>query len=136
MKALIPAAELGTRFLPLSRVVPKEMLPIGNKPAMELLVEEARRAGAEEIVVIISHAKALMRKLEVSLPKLANRTNVVRPYVEKTLYGEVNITPVSVLRFEQAIQLDTRRRSVRQSWRWQMRRLRRSCGNEVSFTRD
>lgn len=45
MKALIPAAGLGTRFLPLSRVVPKEMLPIGNKPAMELLVEEARRAG-------------------------------------------------------------------------------------------
>ena len=62
LKALIPAAGLGTRFLPLTRVVPKEMLPIGNRPALELLVEEARRAGAQEIVVVISHAKELIRE--------------------------------------------------------------------------
>ena len=62
MKAIIPAAGLGTRFLPLTRVVPKEMLPIGNRPALELLVEEARRAGAEEVVIIISRAKELIRE--------------------------------------------------------------------------
>lgn len=46
MKAIIPAAGLGTRFLPVARVVPKEMLPIGAKPALELIVDEARAAGA------------------------------------------------------------------------------------------
>ena len=47
MKAVIPAAGLGTRFLPVTRVVPKEMLPIGSRPALEHIVEEARQAGAE-----------------------------------------------------------------------------------------
>lgn len=61
MKAIIPAAGLGTRFLPLTRAVPKEMLPIGAKPAMQILVEEARRAGADEIIVILSPAKELVR---------------------------------------------------------------------------
>ena len=46
MIAIIPAAGLGTRFLPATKVVPKEMLPIGNRPALDLIVEEARSAGA------------------------------------------------------------------------------------------
>ena len=61
MKAIIPAAGRGTRFLPVTRVVPKEMLPIGAHPALELIVGEARRAGADEIVVVISHEKELVR---------------------------------------------------------------------------
>ena len=71
MVALIPAAGLGTRFLPLTRVVPKEMLPIGNRPALELLVEEARRAGAERIVLIISRAKELIREYFKSAPDVS-----------------------------------------------------------------
>ena len=62
MKAIIPAAGLGTRFLPVTRVVPKEMLPIGDKPALELIVDEARAAGADEIVIVISEGKELIRK--------------------------------------------------------------------------
>ena len=62
MIAIIPAAGLGTRFLPATRVVPKEMLPIGNRPALDLIVEEARSAGADEIVIVISHAKELIRE--------------------------------------------------------------------------
>ena len=62
MKAIIPAAGHGTRFLPVTRVVPKEMLPIGSKPALELIVEEAKSAGADEIVLIISHGKELIRE--------------------------------------------------------------------------
>ena len=62
MTAIIPAAGLGTRFLPATKVVPKEMLPIGNRPALDLIVEEARSAGADEIVIIISHAKELIRE--------------------------------------------------------------------------
>ena len=62
MKAVIPAAGLGTRFLPVTRVVPKEMLPIGARPALEHIVEEARQAGAEETVIVISEGKELIRK--------------------------------------------------------------------------
>ena len=62
MKAIIPAAGHGTRFLPVTRVVPKEMLPIGSKPALELIVEEAKSAGADEIILIISHGKELIRE--------------------------------------------------------------------------
>ena len=62
MKAIIPAAGHGTRFLPVTRVVPKEMLPIGARPALELIVEEARAAGADEIVLVISHGKELIRE--------------------------------------------------------------------------
>ena len=62
MKALIPAAGHGTRFLPITRVVPKEMLPIGAKPAIQLIVEEALKAGAEEVVVIISREKEIIRR--------------------------------------------------------------------------
>ena len=62
MKALIPAAGLGTRFLPVTSVIPKEMLPIGSRPALELIVDEARSAGATEIVIIISEGKELIRR--------------------------------------------------------------------------
>jgi len=62
MKAIIPAAGHGTRFLPVTKAVPKEMLPIGAKPALELIVEEARRAGATEIVMVISEGKELIRR--------------------------------------------------------------------------
>ena len=62
MKAIIPAAGHGTRFLPVTRVVPKEMLPIGARPALEVIVEEARAAGADEITLVISPGKELIRE--------------------------------------------------------------------------
>ena len=62
MRAIIPAAGLGTRFLPVTRVVPKEMLPVGSKPALELIVDEAMSAGADEITIVISHGKELIRE--------------------------------------------------------------------------
>lgn len=62
MTAIIPAAGHGTRFLPVTRVVPKEMLPIGAKPALELIVDEAKSAGADRIVLVISHGKELVRE--------------------------------------------------------------------------
>ena len=62
MKAIIPAAGLGTRFLPVTKVVPKEMLPVGSRPALALIVDEARSAGAEEIVIVISPGKELIRE--------------------------------------------------------------------------
>lgn len=56
-KAIIPIAGLGTRLLPLSRVVPKEILPLADKPAVQYLLEEARASGIEEVVFVISPGK-------------------------------------------------------------------------------
>lgn len=73
MKALIPAAGHGTRFLPVTRVVPKEMLPIGAKPAIQLIVEEALAAGADEVVIVISPGKEIIRRYFDDDPALAPR---------------------------------------------------------------
>ena len=62
MTAIIPAAGKGTRFLPATRVVPKEMLPIGAKPAIHCIVEEALAAGADDIVLVISEEKEIIRR--------------------------------------------------------------------------
>ena len=51
-KAVIPAAGLGTRVLPASKAMPKEMLPIVDKPAIQYIVEEAVRAGITDILII------------------------------------------------------------------------------------
>ena len=68
MKAIIPAAGHGTRFLPVTRVVPKEMLPVGARPALELIVEEARQAGADEVVLVVSPGKELIREYFRGVP--------------------------------------------------------------------
>src|SRR3954471_11481962 len=51
-KAVIPAAGLGTRFLPATKAVPKEMLPIVDVPTIQLVIDEAVRAGVTDVVVI------------------------------------------------------------------------------------
>ena len=56
-KAVIPAAGLGTRFLPATKAVPKEMLPIVDKPSIQYVVEEAVAAGIEDILIITSPSK-------------------------------------------------------------------------------
>lgn len=59
-KAVIPAAGLGTRMLPIARAVPKEMLPIVDRPAMSYLVEEAAKSGIEDILIITGRGKGVM----------------------------------------------------------------------------
>lgn len=56
-KAIIPAAGLGTRFLPATKAMPKEMLPILDKPTIQYIVEEAARAGIEDIVIVTGRHK-------------------------------------------------------------------------------
>ncbi|MDH6604354.1 UTP--glucose-1-phosphate uridylyltransferase [Bacilli bacterium PM5-9] len=56
-KAIIPAAGLGTRFLPVTKSLPKEMLPIVDVPTIQLIVEEATNSGIEEILVITNSNK-------------------------------------------------------------------------------
>jgi UTP--glucose-1-phosphate uridylyltransferase len=57
-KAVIPAAGLGTRFLPATKAVPKEMLPIVDVPTLQLVVEEALGSGIEEIVLVTGRGKS------------------------------------------------------------------------------
>jgi len=57
MKAIIPAAGLGTRFLPLTKSQPKEMLPVVDKPVIQYVVEEAVAAGASEILMVTGRGK-------------------------------------------------------------------------------
>lgn len=56
-KAVIPVAGMGTRFLPVTKSVPKELLPIGTKPTLQIVVEEAAKSGIEEIVLVTSPDK-------------------------------------------------------------------------------
>ena len=56
-KAVIPAAGLGTRFLPATKAQPKEMLPIVDKPAIQYVVEEAVRAGIDDILIVTGRSK-------------------------------------------------------------------------------
>ncbi|MEY2582744.1 MAG: UTP--glucose-phosphate uridylyltransferase [Ilumatobacteraceae bacterium] len=55
--AVIPAAGLGTRFLPATKAVPKELLPIIDTPALQLIIDEAVAAGINHIVIVTSHSK-------------------------------------------------------------------------------
>ncbi|MDZ5010608.1 NTP transferase domain-containing protein, partial [Clostridium perfringens] len=56
-KAIIPAAGLGTRFLPATKAQPKEMLPIVDKPTIQYIIEEAVASGIEEILIITGRNK-------------------------------------------------------------------------------
>ena len=59
-KAIIPAAGLGTRVLPASKSVPKEMLNIVDKPAIQYIVEEAAKSGIEDILIITNRGKSVI----------------------------------------------------------------------------
>ncbi|WP_214466461.1 UTP--glucose-1-phosphate uridylyltransferase GalU [Microbacterium flavescens] len=73
MKAVIPAAGLGTRFLPATKAMPKEMLPVVDKPAIQYVVEEAAQAGIDDILVIIGRNKNAISNHFDSVPELEEK---------------------------------------------------------------
>lgn len=82
-KAIIPAAGLGTRFLPATKAQPKEMLPIVDKPTLQYIIEEAVASGIEEVLVIIGRNKNSIQdhfdksvELELELEK-GNKTELL-----------------------------------------------------------
>jgi UTP--glucose-1-phosphate uridylyltransferase len=90
-KAVIPAAGLGTRFLPATKAVPKELLPVVDTPALQYVVEEAVRAGLREILVVSGRGKDAIAdhfdrapELEAALEKKgdAERLDAVRRSAE------------------------------------------------------
>jgi len=72
-KAVIPAAGLGVRMLPASKAVPKEMLPIVDKPAIQYIVEEAVRSGIQDILIVTSRGKAVIEDHFDRSPELEER---------------------------------------------------------------
>ncbi|MEB6045026.1 UTP--glucose-1-phosphate uridylyltransferase GalU [Staphylococcus pseudoxylosus] len=79
-KAIIPAAGLGTRFLPATKAMPKEMLPILDKPTIQYIVEEAVAAGIEDIIIVTGkHKRAIedhfdnQKELEMILDEKGKR---------------------------------------------------------------
>lgn len=69
-KAIIPAAGLGTRFLPATKAMPKEMLPIVDKPTIQYIVEEAIEAGIEDIIIVTGKGKRAIEDHFDSSPEL------------------------------------------------------------------
>lgn len=61
-KAVIPAAGLGTRFLPITKAIPKPMLPVLDKPTIQYIVEELNSIGVEEIVIVVSPNSGIIEK--------------------------------------------------------------------------
>jgi UTP--glucose-1-phosphate uridylyltransferase len=104
MTAIIPAAGKGTRFLPVTRAVPKEMLPVGAKPAIQLIVEEAIDAGADDVVIVISEEKEIIRRYFEGDAELSAKIRFVYQHEQKGLGhavlqagGSRNPGPVLVL---------------------------------------
>ena len=92
-KAIIPAAGLGTRFLPATKALAKEMLPIVDKPTIQFIVEEALKSGIEDILVVTGKSKRsiedhfdsnfeleynLEQKGKTDLLKLVNDTTAIK----------------------------------------------------------
>jgi len=70
IKAVIPAAGLGTRFLPATKAMPKEMLPVVDKPAIQYVVEEAVNAGIDDVLIILGRNKNNISNHFDSVPEL------------------------------------------------------------------
>lgn len=82
-KAVIPAAGLGTRVLPATKAMPKEMLPIVDKPAIQYIVEEAVAAGIEDILIITGRNKEIVEDHFDRAPEL--EANLAKNHKDKML---------------------------------------------------
>ena len=98
-KAVFPVAGLGTRFLPATKAIPKEMLPIIDKPLIEYAVEEAVMAGIEEIIFITSHTKRSIEdhfdrnlELEEKLMKSGKKDAIKK--INRNIFQDVTFTYV------------------------------------------
>ena len=98
-KAIIPAAGLGTRFLPATKAQPKEMLPIVDKPSIQYIIEEAVEAGIEDILIITGRSKRAIEdhfdyspELERELEKKRKAGCFGKPS-EDLRYGKYSVYP-------------------------------------------
>lgn len=88
-KAVIPAAGLGTRFLPITKALPKEMLPVVDKPVIQYVVEEAIAAGIEDILIITGKDKSA---IENHFDKSNIENGLLNELDEMTKYANILYT--------------------------------------------
>lgn len=102
-KAIIPAAGLGTRMLPIAKSVPKEMLPIVDKPCMQYLVEEAAAAGITDILIITGRGKeAIEDYFDYSLEYNTKLYASGKDYLAEQLNAIANLANISFVRQKEA----------------------------------
>jgi UTP--glucose-1-phosphate uridylyltransferase len=95
MKAVVPAAGLGTRFLPITKAQPKEMLPVYNKPTIQYVVEEIVRSGIDDILIITGRNKRAIedhfdRSLELELSIKNNEKERFLKEIEEISSVDIN----------------------------------------------
>ncbi|MBQ9531671.1 MAG: UTP--glucose-1-phosphate uridylyltransferase GalU [Eubacterium sp.] len=95
-KAIIPAAGLGTRVLPVSKAIPKEMLNIVDKPAIQYIVEEAFKSGIEEVLIITNRGKGAIEdhfdhafELETKLEGNSDKEDILASVKECSSFGNI-----------------------------------------------
>jgi UTP--glucose-1-phosphate uridylyltransferase len=76
-KAVIPAAGLGSRMLPITKAVPKEMLPVGEKPMIQLALEELSASGIKKIAIVIRQGKEIIKQYFTSYPRSDSKNRAI-----------------------------------------------------------
>src|SRR5215471_12552946 len=96
-KAVFPVGGLGTRFLPATKAIPKEMLPIVDKPLIQYAVEEARAAGIEEFIFVSGRGKTALEDHFDFAPELNDTLRRRNKQVELDLANEMIVPPGGVV---------------------------------------
>ena len=104
-KAVLPVAGLGTRFLPATKAIPKEMLPIVDTPLVEFAVREAIEAGIEEIIFVTSHTK---RSIEDHFDKNLELESKLSSSNKESYLDKVNLNEYEGIKFSFVRQRDQR----------------------------
>jgi UTP--glucose-1-phosphate uridylyltransferase len=98
-KAVIPAAGLGTRMLPATKTVPKEMLPVVDKPLIQYIVEEAVASGIEDILIVTNRAKSAMDDYFDYHPELEERlVNAGKDHEVSVVRGTADLANIFYVR--------------------------------------
>lgn len=106
-KAVFPVAGLGTRFLPATKVMPKEMLPLVDRPLIQHAVEEARDAGIEEFIFVTGRHKEMLEEHFDYQPELAEKLEAVgkQELLDKMRTAEMPVGSIFLTRQPKALGL-------------------------------
>ena len=103
-KAIIPAAGMGTRVLPASKAIPKEMLNIVDKPAIQYIVEEAFASGIEEVLIITNRGKGALKTIlttHMSLKAILQESKAKKIFTMMLLPAQISAIYFSSVRKKQ-----------------------------------
>jgi UTP--glucose-1-phosphate uridylyltransferase len=112
-KAILPVAGLGTRFLPATKAMPKEMLPVVDRPLIQHVVDEAREAGIEHLIFVTGRNKSVIedhfdRQFELELTLTERRRKADLELLSRDLPGGKRASPASNCRSASATRCGAR----------------------------